>query len=107
MVWTNFDFVSRIFNHLWSGLLRAGRENIALEEKVHPHQKPVALLKFIIEYSRTIGAVLDPYCGSGSALVAAKDLGREAIGIEIEERYCEIAAKRLAQGVLDFTEQPA
>lgn len=70
---------------------------------VHPTQKPVSLLSYLIIRSTDPGEiVLDPFMGSGSTLVAAQQLGRKSIGIEIEERYCEIAVQRLAQGVLDF-----
>jgi site-specific DNA-methyltransferase (adenine-specific) len=65
----------------------------------HPCPKPLRLFKWLIEQSAA-GTVLDPFMGSGTTLRAAKDLGRSAIGIDIEERYCEIAAKRLAQEVL-------
>lgn len=66
----------------------------------HPAVFPEKLAKKAISWWD--GAVLDPFMGSGTTLRAAKDLGRRAIGIEIEERYCEIAAKRLEQEVLDF-----
>lgn len=65
----------------------------------HPAEKPVPLLRRMLVESGG-GRILDPFAGSGSTLVAAKALGLEATGIEIEERYCEIAARRLAQEVL-------
>lgn len=70
-------------------------------DPVHPTVKPIQLLQRIIGWSTGGGdVVLDPFMGSGTTLRAAKDLGRKAIGIEVEEKYCEIAAKRLAQEVL-------
>jgi len=72
-----------------------------VDEKQHPTQKPTGVLKRIMANSTDGDAlVLDPFMGTGSTLRAAKDLGRRAIGIEIEERYCEIAARRLQQSVL-------
>ena len=71
----------------------------------HPAIFPVELPgELIAAFSRIGDWVIDPFCGSGTTLLAAKELGRHAIGIEIEEKYCEIAAKRLSQEVLNFQE---
>jgi len=64
----------------------------------HPAQEPIGLFHALLQPLGQV--ILDPYMGSGTTLRAAKDLGRQAIGIEIEEKYCEIAARRLAQEVL-------
>ena len=95
LAWTNLDAVSRVFTHKWSGLIRDGEENVAVNgPKLHPHQKPVALLSKILQMVPA-GAILDPYMGSGSTLVAAVRAERPCIGIEIEERYFDIACERL------------
>jgi DNA modification methylase len=68
----------------------------------HPHEKPVALIAALLT-KHPGETILDPFMGSGTTLRAAMDLGRKVIGIEIEERYCEIAVKRLQQQVLPLT----
>lgn len=73
----------------------------SLKPNGHPAEKPVELLLRIITESGP-GDVIDPFMGSGSTMVAAKKAGRIGIGIDIEERWCEVAAKRLSQRVLDF-----
>jgi len=71
------------------------------EYKWHPTQKPIPVMRWCIQQApdETV-TILDPFMGSGTTLRAAKDLGRKAIGIEVEERYCEIAAKRMSQSVM-------
>ena len=97
IAWTDAGKGVRIFRHTWFGLIRDSEPG----EHWHPTQKPVALMAWCIEKSKsTSGVIFDPYMGSGTTLRAAKDLRREAIGIEMEEKYCEIAARRMGQEVL-------
>jgi DNA modification methylase len=101
LAWTNLSNGVRMFRHTWFGLIRDSEP----KEHYHPTQKPVALMRWILEkWNRDRLLVLDPYCGSGPVLVAAKSLGMQAIGIEISEEYCARAARRLGQEVLDFGE---
>ena len=98
--------------HRAGGKLRWADEDFAtpnivpvLPDRVrfHPNEKPLELVsKFVSWHSLPGDLVLDPFMGSGTTLRAAKDLGRRAIGIEIEEKYCEIAARRMQQEVLSF-----
>lgn len=90
------------------GRISGGRDGSILRfngvppaSRVHPTEKPTQLLTYLID---KLGAktIVDPFAGSGSTLLAAKNLGLSATGIEFDERYCEAIAKRLDQGVLDF-----
>jgi DNA modification methylase len=82
-----------------------GLNRISKVKNDHPTVKPLALMEYLCNLLKppTGGVLIDPFMGSGTTLRAAKDLGRKAIGIEIEERYCEIAAKRMSQSVLGLT----
>ena len=99
LAWTNVTGAVRMFRNRWMGVVRDTEQG----DYFHPTQKPLALMRWAIrQWSKAGETVLDPYMGSGTTLRAAKDLQRKAIGIEIEERYCEIAANRLRQEVLQF-----
>jgi DNA modification methylase len=99
LAWTNLAMSVRIFRHLWNGMIRGSERDV---KRVHPTQKPIRLMEWCINKAGDVQTILDPFMGSGTTLVAAKQLHRKAIGIEIEERYCEIAVKRLGQGVLNL-----
>jgi DNA modification methylase len=90
IAWCNqFREASRVFNY-----------SPSKNKKQHPTQKPLPLMKWCIKLAKDAGTILDPFMGSGTTLVAAKQLGRKAIGIEIEKKYCDIAIDRLRQEVL-------
>lgn len=97
LAWTNLEKAVRRIKYRWMGMLQQDMKN--KEPRWHPTQKPVPVMAWAMQHGGGAN-VLDPFMGSGTTLRAAKDFGRRFIGIEIEERYCEIAAKRMAQEVL-------
>jgi site-specific DNA-methyltransferase (adenine-specific)/modification methylase len=99
MAWTNLGGPARLYSQLWRGVCKRGEE--AGQRRLHQMQKPAALGRWIIGRATQPGdLVLVPYAGSGSEMLAALQTGRRCVGVEIEERYCEVAAKRLQQVAL-------
>ena len=91
-IWTSIDCIARIYKHCSNG----GFVIQPINEQVHPTQKPVELLQWLLQnYAKPSDLILDPFFGSGTTGVAAKLLGRQFIGIEISEKYCDIARKRI------------
>ena len=92
-----------ICGNIWSGRrdegVLSGHIQVSWETKgrKHPHQKPVSLICYLLEKAIAANIILDPFIGSGTTAVACERLNRRWIGIEIEEKYCEIAAKRIEQ----------
>lgn len=94
MAWTNKRSPARLFSHRWMGMLKASERG---QRRQHPTQKPVDLMRWVLQATTTPDDLIcDPYAGSGSTLLAAASLGRRCVGIEIEERYCDVIAGRLS-----------
>jgi DNA modification methylase len=101
LAWTNLELAVRKFRFRWMGMLQ---ENMGEKEpRLHPTQKPTPLMTWCIDLTTNVHTILDPFMGVGTTLVAAKQLGIKAVGIEREERYCADAVTRLAQDYLPFT----
>jgi site-specific DNA-methyltransferase (adenine-specific) len=97
LAWTNLPIPARVFRLSRIDAYR----NRAEHRKEHPTEKPAQLMRWCIGLAgESAKSVIDPFMGCGATVLASVALGRHAIGIEIEERYCEIAAKRLSQEVL-------
>jgi DNA modification methylase len=100
LAWTNLPGAVRRIDYLWNGMIKQRPE-----QRWHPTQKPLDVMKWCINQADTklkkrVETILDPFAGSGTTLRAAKDMSRKAIGIEREEQYCEVAVNRLRQEVL-------
>ena len=101
LAWTNFDTAVRKYLWRWNGMLQ--EPSHPKDYRCHPTQKPSGLFSLIIaDYSKEGDLILDPFLGSGTTCYCAKKLNRFSIGIDTEERYCEMSAKRCCQEVMEF-----
>lgn len=100
LAWTNLPGAVRKIDYLWNGCMRKRPE-----QRWHPTQKPLDVMKWCIaqadtKLKKTVASLLDPFAGAGTTLRAAKDMNRKSIGIEREQKYCDVIVKRLRQEVL-------
>lgn len=92
LAWTNWPKAVRRIQWRWNGMIRQGGE-----DRFHPTQKPVAVMKWVIDLCPKADTILDPFMGSGTTGVAAVQMGRKFIGIEREPKYFDIACERIAR----------
>ena len=101
LAWTNVRSPSRMFTHLWRGIIRAGEENVANGRKLHPNQKPVALMDWCLGFVPSAKRITDPYMGSGSLGVACLRRSLEYVGIDNDPQHFETACRRLDDAAND------
>jgi DNA modification methylase len=101
LAWTNLDMPVRKFVKHWGG----DKARETHERRYHPTQKSLEVMHWCLGFLEP-GVVFDPYAGSGTTLLAARNIGRKAVGVEIEERYCEMAAYRCQQTTLAVGVEP-
>lgn len=95
LAWTSFDRPLRIYQWRWSGMIRKGKRDIELKERIHPTQKPVGMLEAIIkDHSKEGETILDCFAGSGSVLIACEVSNRICYAMELSEDYCEKIIER-------------
>jgi site-specific DNA-methyltransferase (adenine-specific) len=99
VAWSNIGGPVRTFRHTWMGLLRASENG---QRVLHPTQKPVALMAWCLSFFPDVRLVFDPFMGSGPVPRACKDRGIRCVAAELVEEYCERAAQRCQQEVLDL-----
>lgn len=109
LAWSNLTGAARLYHHLWNGTNKkwdgiGKRIGAANSLRVHPTQKPESVMRWCVSLAKLNpgSLIFDPFMGSGTTLRAAKDMGHRSIGIEIEEKYCEIAAERMRQEVMEY-----
>jgi len=94
LAWTNLGGVARVFRHHWDGMMRASEQG---QPRVHPTQKPVALMMWCIGFTPSGARIFDPFMGSGTTGVAAVQLGRAFTGIELDAGYFDVACRRIEE----------
>jgi len=91
--------VARLLNHYWNGMMRDSERAVA---RVHPTQKPIALMEWCLGFLPNAQTIIDPFMGSGTTLVACQRMGRNGTGIELDPDYFDIACRRVDEA----TRQP-
>jgi site-specific DNA-methyltransferase (adenine-specific) len=104
LAWTNLPGPIRVHRQLWRGIIREGEENCGKEQKQHPTQKPIALMKWCV--GMTTGDVYDPFMGSGTTGIACVDLDRPFKGVEINQKYFDISCRRIAKRIAEKEANP-